>query len=189
MTGEEIASRLHLARSTVAAEFVRLGLNPLSALAPKQPVRRYERARPGDLIQLDIKKLACFGKPDHRVTRTPAPERRRRLGIRPRRHRRRLASPTGRCWLTSPRTAARLPRSGPSADCAPRRHGRARNDRQRLRLPQPAFAGPAGGSRCATSAPGPNAGPRMRLNSPFLRSACYSAIAHRRPRGEEPGVR
>jgi transposase len=26
-------------------------------------------------------------------------------------------------------------------------------------------------------------------HSPFLRSACYSAIAHRRPRGEEPGVR
>jgi transposase InsO family protein len=70
MTAEAIAGRLHLARSTVAAELVRLGLNRLSALAPKEPVRRYERARPGDLIHLDVKKLARFAKPGHRVTGT-----------------------------------------------------------------------------------------------------------------------
>jgi hypothetical protein len=35
MTAQDIASRLHLARSTVAAELVRLGLSRLSALAPK----------------------------------------------------------------------------------------------------------------------------------------------------------
>ena len=70
MTAAEIAGRLHLARSTVAAELVRLGLNRLSALAPKEPARRYERARPGDLIHLDVKKLARFDKPGHRVTRT-----------------------------------------------------------------------------------------------------------------------
>jgi transposase InsO family protein len=70
MTAEEIASRLHLARSTVAAELARLGLNRLSALAPKEPVRRYERARPGDLVHLDVKKLARFDKPGHRVTRS-----------------------------------------------------------------------------------------------------------------------
>ena len=70
MTAEEIASRLRLARSTVAAELVRLRLNRSSALAPKAPVRRYERARPGDLIHLDIKKLARVDKPGHRVTST-----------------------------------------------------------------------------------------------------------------------
>ena len=57
MTGEEIAGRLHLARSTVAAELVRLGPNRLSALAPKEPVRRYQRARPGDLVHLDVKTM------------------------------------------------------------------------------------------------------------------------------------
>ena len=46
MTADEIASRLQLARSSVAAELVRLRLNRLSALAPKAPVRRYDRARP-----------------------------------------------------------------------------------------------------------------------------------------------
>ena len=70
MTAAEIASRLHLARSTVAAELVRLGLSRLSALAPQAPARRYERARPGDLIHLDVKKLARFDQPGHRVTRT-----------------------------------------------------------------------------------------------------------------------
>jgi transposase InsO family protein len=42
----------------------------LSALAPKEPARRYERARPGDLIHLDVKKFARFDQPGHRVTRT-----------------------------------------------------------------------------------------------------------------------
>jgi transposase InsO family protein len=70
MTAEEIARHLGLARSTVAAELARLGLNRLSALEPKAPVRRYERARPGDLIHLDVKKLARFDKPGHRVTAT-----------------------------------------------------------------------------------------------------------------------
>jgi transposase InsO family protein len=68
MTAEEIARHLGLARSTVAAELRRLGLNRLAALEPKAPVRRYERARPGDLIHLDVKKLARFDKPGHRVT-------------------------------------------------------------------------------------------------------------------------
>ena len=31
-------------------------------------MRRYERAHPGDLIHLDIKKLGRFERPGHRVT-------------------------------------------------------------------------------------------------------------------------
>jgi transposase InsO family protein len=68
LTAAEIASRLGLARSTVAAELARLGLGQLAALEPKAPIRRYERRRPGDLVHLDIKKLARFDKPGHRVT-------------------------------------------------------------------------------------------------------------------------
>ena len=70
LTAAEIATRLGLARSTVAAELVRVGLGQLAKLEPAPPVRRYERARPGDLIHLDIKKLAKFDKPGHRVTAT-----------------------------------------------------------------------------------------------------------------------
>jgi transposase InsO family protein len=68
LTAAEIACRLGLARSTVAAELARLGLGQLTALEPKAPVRRYERRRPGDLVHVDIKRLARFDKPGHRVT-------------------------------------------------------------------------------------------------------------------------
>ena len=42
LTAAEIASRLGLARSTVAAELARRGLGQLAALEPKPPIRRYE---------------------------------------------------------------------------------------------------------------------------------------------------
>src|SRR6185503_6118797 len=58
LTAAEIAGRLGLARSTVAAELARLGLGQLAALEAKAPVRRYERRQRGDLVHLDIKKLA-----------------------------------------------------------------------------------------------------------------------------------
>jgi transposase InsO family protein len=69
-TAAEIAAKLGLARSTVAAALVRLGLNRLSALSPRAPVVRRARARPGGLIHLDVKKLARLAKPGHRVTAT-----------------------------------------------------------------------------------------------------------------------
>src|SRR3546814_19384526 len=37
-------------------------------LDPKEPVRRYERAHPGDLIHIDIKKLGRFDRVGHRIT-------------------------------------------------------------------------------------------------------------------------
>lgn len=68
LTGEEIASRLGLARSTVAGWLTRMGLGRLSSLDPKEPVRRYQRERPGELLHLDIKKLARFEGVGHRIT-------------------------------------------------------------------------------------------------------------------------
>lgn len=68
LTGEEIAARLGLARSTVAGWLTRMGLGRLSALVPKEPVRRYQRERPGELLHLDIKKLARFDGVGHRIT-------------------------------------------------------------------------------------------------------------------------
>jgi transposase InsO family protein len=68
MTGEEIGDRLHLARSTVAGHLRRLGLGHLAALEPRKPARRYNRARAGELVHLDVKKLARFRRIGHRIT-------------------------------------------------------------------------------------------------------------------------
>jgi transposase InsO family protein len=68
MTGSQIAVRLGMPRSTVAAVLKRRGLARLSSLEPKPPVVRYERKRPGELLHLDIKKLGRFRKVGHRIT-------------------------------------------------------------------------------------------------------------------------
>jgi transposase InsO family protein len=43
-------------------------LNKLSALEPAEPIRRYERDNPGELIHIDIKKLGRIGSVGHRIT-------------------------------------------------------------------------------------------------------------------------
>jgi transposase InsO family protein len=53
--------------STVTVEVRRLGLNRLSRLAPPDPVVRYERARPGSLVHMDIKKLGRIRRIGHRI--------------------------------------------------------------------------------------------------------------------------
>ncbi|WP_163471185.1 DDE-type integrase/transposase/recombinase, partial [Haemophilus influenzae] len=45
-----------------------LGLNRMRDLEPAEPVRRYERDHPGELIHIDIKKLGRFDKVGHRIT-------------------------------------------------------------------------------------------------------------------------
>lgn len=70
LTGAAIAAKLGLARSTVSRWLRREGLGLLSRLDPPEPVRRYQRERPGELIHLDIKKLGRFDQPGHRVTGT-----------------------------------------------------------------------------------------------------------------------
>jgi transposase InsO family protein len=68
LTGPMIALRLGMARSTVGLILRRLGLGRLKALEPKPPQNRYERAAPGEMIHLDIKKLGRFAVEGHRVT-------------------------------------------------------------------------------------------------------------------------
>jgi transposase InsO family protein len=67
-TGKQIAADLRLSPATVSRILRRLGLNRLSALEPAEPVRRYERERPGEMIHIDIKKLGRFARAGHRVT-------------------------------------------------------------------------------------------------------------------------
>jgi len=68
LTGQAIATEVGVSAATVSRVLKRLGLNRLSALAPAEPVRRYERARPGELIHIDIKKLGKFDRVGHRIT-------------------------------------------------------------------------------------------------------------------------
>jgi transposase InsO family protein len=68
MSGPQIAAQLGLPRSTVGLVLRRLGLGRLSALDPKPPVVRYERAAPGELIHLDIKTLGKIDGVGHRIT-------------------------------------------------------------------------------------------------------------------------
>jgi transposase InsO family protein len=68
LTAAEIAAKLHLARSTVAGHLAAAGLGRLARLEPATPVRRYQRQHPGELVHLDIKKLARFVRTGHRIT-------------------------------------------------------------------------------------------------------------------------
>jgi transposase InsO family protein len=67
-TGQQIANELGISPATVSRVLRRLGLNRLSALEPAEPVRRYERDHPGEMIHIDIKKLGRFNRIGHRIT-------------------------------------------------------------------------------------------------------------------------
>jgi transposase InsO family protein len=67
-TGEQIAKAVEVSPATVSRILKRLGLHKLKALEPLEPVRRYERENPGELIHLDIKTLGRIGSIGHRIT-------------------------------------------------------------------------------------------------------------------------
>ena len=67
-TGRQIAAEVRVSRATVSRILRRLGLSRIRDLEPVQPVRRYEREQPGELIHIDIKKLGRFVRPGHRIT-------------------------------------------------------------------------------------------------------------------------
>jgi transposase InsO family protein len=72
-----IGQQLRLSRATVARICARAGLNRLSKLEPALPVVRYERATPGELLHLDIKRLGRITQIGHRIhgDRTQKPKR------------------------------------------------------------------------------------------------------------------
>ncbi len=150
-TGPEIAELLAMPLSTVSGILTRIGMGRLGRLG-LEPAERYERERPGELVHIDVKKLGRIvggaGQSHHRSPgtrplcrrvvyrrrRTPAQQ--DRLGVRPCRDRRRhppglrrsLARRAGRHrgWVPAPR-------AGLLRQLRHRR--RARDHRQRLRLP------------------------------------------------------
>jgi transposase InsO family protein len=67
-TGQQIAQETGVSPATVSRVLRRLGLNRVRDLEPAEPIRRYERDAPGDLIHIDIKKLGRFERVGHRIT-------------------------------------------------------------------------------------------------------------------------
>ena len=68
-TQEQIAAQLRISKASVSRILKRRGLSLLSALEPQTPRPRYERASPGEIIHIDIKKLGRFNRTGHRITR------------------------------------------------------------------------------------------------------------------------
>ena len=66
-TQAAIAESLGMALSTVGAVCRRLGLGRLPVTDRRPPIVRYERDRAGELIHLDIKKLARIERVGHRI--------------------------------------------------------------------------------------------------------------------------
>ncbi len=64
-----IAAEVGVSPATVGRILTRHGLNRWRDLAPAEPVRRYERDRPGEMIHIDIKKLGRFNRVGHRITK------------------------------------------------------------------------------------------------------------------------
>ena len=68
LSGPAIARQLGMPVSTVGGILRRLGLGKLATLEPKPPIVRYERARPGELLHIDTKKLGRIEAVGHRIT-------------------------------------------------------------------------------------------------------------------------
>ena len=83
-TGPELAELLDMPLSTVSGILTRIGMGKLGRLG-LEPAQRYERARPGELIHIDIKKLGRIrggaGKRITGVTRNASPRRRDAAGV------------------------------------------------------------------------------------------------------------
>jgi len=84
MTGAEIAETLEMALSTVSGILTRIGMGKLGRLG-LEPAQRYERARPGELLHIDVKKLGRIqggaGKRITGTTHNASPRRRDRDGV------------------------------------------------------------------------------------------------------------
>src|SRR5215207_5223733 len=67
MTAAEIAEVLRMPLSTVSAVLKRIGLGRRSRLEPFEAGNRYECARAGELVHVDVKKLGRFTRPGQRL--------------------------------------------------------------------------------------------------------------------------
>ncbi len=80
MTGAEIAACLGMPARTVSRILERAGLGRLRALEPAEPANRFETPRPGQLVHVDVKKLARIDGAGHRVTGSRRGQKKGRVG-------------------------------------------------------------------------------------------------------------
>ena len=67
-TFDRIADETGISRATVGRILMRHGLNRWRDPEPGEPVIRHERAAPGEMVHIDIKKLGKFNRVGHRIT-------------------------------------------------------------------------------------------------------------------------
>ena len=120
LPGHAIARRLGVPRATVSRILRRQGLGRLPPLTPRAPIRRYERAAPGELLHVDIKSLGRIRGIGHRITGNRHSRPGHWLGARARLHRRR-GSRTRKC-------SRRRPGRTPSASSSGRWRGLPRTE-------------------------------------------------------------
>lgn len=82
-TQAHIAVELGLSPATVSRILKRRGLSLLSSIEPAEPRPRYERAPPGEIIHIDIKKLGRFNRIGHRITGDRLAQQRYRKSAKP----------------------------------------------------------------------------------------------------------
>ena len=68
MASPAISRQLRMPHSTVCRILGRAGVSRLRDLDPPEPANRYERAKPGELVHVDIKKLGKFDRAGKRFT-------------------------------------------------------------------------------------------------------------------------
>jgi transposase InsO family protein len=68
LCGQQIAKETAVSPATVSRILRAAGISRARDLDPPEPVIRYQREHPGELIHLDIKKLGRFDVEGHRVT-------------------------------------------------------------------------------------------------------------------------
>jgi transposase InsO family protein len=81
-TAAEISQALRMPLSTVSVVLRRIGLGKLSRLEPPEPPNRYQRRHPGELVHIDVKKLARIDRAGHRVHGDRGRQKKRRGGTR-----------------------------------------------------------------------------------------------------------
>ena len=118
LTGKHIAMEVGVSPATVSRVLRRAGLSRLRDIEPAEPVRRYEREHPGDMIHIDIKKLGRFERVGHRITGDIA-----------------SASPTVAAWAGSSfMSASTTLRASPSRKYCPTRKRKAPSPSSRRRV-------------------------------------------------------
>jgi transposase len=101
LCGKHIAKQVGVSPATVSRVLRAAGLSRMKDFDPVEPVRRYERENPGELIQMDIKKLGRIDGVGHRI-----------IGERTRQSSRRGAARAS--VGSSPMSSSTMPRASPS---------------------------------------------------------------------------